>query len=43
MTDIIWGIEIAREITYWPVVNNVESEEERVFTLRTNPLRLEMF
>merc|ERR1719512_79647 len=42
-TDNIRVIESAQEITYRPVVNNVESEEERVFTLRTDPLRLEMF
>jgi len=43
VTDNIRVIESAQEITYRPVVNNVESEEERVFTLRTDPLRLEMF
>merc|ERR1712012_1292680 len=43
VTDNIRVIESAREITYRPVVNNVESEEERVFALRMDPLRLEMF
>merc|ERR1712232_1303200 len=43
VTDNIRVIESAQEITYRPVVNNVESEEERVFALRTAPLRLEMF
>merc|ERR1711945_23840 len=43
VTDNIRVIESAQEITYRPVVNNVESEEERVFTLRTEPLRFEMF
>merc|ERR1719210_2248937 len=43
VTDNIRVIESAQEITYRPVVNNVESEEERVFALRTDPLRLEMF
>ena len=41
--DNIRVIESAQEITYRPVVNNVESEEERVFALRMDPLRLEMF
>merc|ERR1712051_77420 len=43
VTDNIRVIESAQEITYRPVVNSVESEEERVFALRTEPLRLEMF
>jgi len=43
VTDNIRVIESAQEITYRPVVNNVESEEERVFALRADPLRLEMF
>merc|ERR1739838_708042 len=43
VTDNIRVIESAQEITYRPVVNNVESEEERVFALRKDPLRLEMF
>merc|ERR1719277_2006551 len=42
-TDNIRVIESAQEITYRPVNNNVESEEERVFALRMDPLRLEMF
>jgi len=43
VTDNIRVIESAREITYRPVINGAESEEERVFALRTEPLRLEMF
>merc|ERR1712176_1252102 len=43
VTDNIRVIESAQEITYRPVNSNVESEEERVFALRTDPLRLEMF
>merc|ERR1711963_461920 len=43
VTDNIRVIESVQEITYRPVDNNVESEEERVFALRTDPLRLEMF
>merc|ERR1712079_228295 len=38
VTDNIRVIESAKEITYRPVVNNVESEEERVFTMRADPL-----
>ena len=43
VTDNIRVIESAQEITYRPVVNGAESEEERVFALRADPLRLEMF
>ena len=43
VTDNIRVIESAQEITYRPVVNGTESEEERVFALRADPLRLEMF
>merc|ERR1712127_686564 len=43
VTDNIRVIESAREITYRPVVSTAESEEERVFALRSDPLRLEMF
>merc|ERR1712129_646840 len=43
VTDNIRVIESAQEITYRPVNSDVESEEERVFALRTAPLRLEMF
>merc|ERR1712242_590630 len=43
VTDNLRVIERAREITYRPVVNGVESQEERVFALRTDPLRFEMF
>jgi len=43
VTDNIRVVESAQEITYRPVVNGTESEEERVFALRMDPLRLEMF
>merc|ERR1712038_1368376 len=43
VTDNLRVIESAREITYRPVVNGVEAEEERVFALRQGPLRFEMF
>merc|ERR1712039_154090 len=43
VTDNIRVIESAKEITYRPVVNGVEAEEERVFALRKDPLRFEMF
>jgi len=43
VADNIRVIESAREITYRPVIKGVESEEERVFALRTDPLRIEMF
>merc|ERR1712203_1024413 len=43
MTDNIRVMEGAREILYRPVKNGQESEEERVFALRTGPLRFEMF
>jgi len=42
-TDNIRVIEGAKEITYRPVTNGAEAEEERVFALRTDPLRFEMF
>jgi len=43
VTDNIRVIESAQEITYKPVVNGVEAGEERVFALRKDPLRMEMF
>merc|ERR1712242_309800 len=43
VTDNIRVLESAQEITYRPVVNGVEAEEERVFALRKDPLRFEMF
>merc|ERR1712127_1115027 len=43
VTDNIRVIESAQEITYRPVINKQESEEERVFALRSDPLRMEMF
>merc|ERR1719476_627042 len=43
VTDNLRVTESAREISYRPVVNGVEAEEERVFALRKDPLRFEMF
>merc|ERR1712227_699338 len=43
VTDNIRVIESAKEIIYRPVTNGQESDEERVFALRTEPLRFEMF
>merc|ERR1711902_114441 len=43
VTDNIRVMESAQEITYRPVNHGVESEEERVFALRMDPMRLEMF
>merc|ERR1712241_1198551 len=43
VTDNIRVLEQAQEIIYRPVTNGQEGEEERVFALRTDPLRLEMF
>ena len=43
VTDNIRVLERAHEITYRPVTNGQEGEEERVFAVRTDPLRLEMF
>merc|ERR1712045_366185 len=43
VTDNIRVLEQAQEITYRPVTTGQEGEEERVFALRTDPLRLEMF
>lgn len=43
VTDNVRVIEGAREITYRPVINGQESEQERVFALRMDPLRCEMF
>merc|ERR1712117_214288 len=43
VTDNIRVLEQAQEITYRPVTQGQEGEEERVFALRTDPLRLEMF
>merc|ERR1712018_1083193 len=43
VTDNIRVLESAQEITYRPVINGVEAEEERVFALRKDPLRFEMF
>jgi len=43
VTDNIRVLEQAQEITYRPVTNGQEGQEERVFALRTDPLRLEMF
>lgn len=43
VTDNVRVIENAREITYRPLTNGQESEQERVFALRSDPLRFEMF
>merc|ERR1719411_2225831 len=43
LTENIRVLEQAQEITYRPVTNGQEAEEERVVALRTDPLRLEMF
>jgi len=43
VTDNIRVLENALEITYRPVDGAVESQEERVFALRSNPLRCELF
>merc|ERR1719330_1589411 len=43
VTDNVRVLEQAQEITYRPVTNGQEGNEERVFALRTDPLRLEMF
>jgi len=43
VTDNIRVFENAQEITYRPVDAGVESEQERVFALRSNPLRCELF
>merc|ERR1719210_3273461 len=43
VTDNVRVIESAQEITYRPVINGRESGEERVFALRTDPMRFEMF
>merc|ERR1719276_602741 len=43
VTDNIRVNESAQEIAYRPVVNNIEGIEERIFALRTDPLRFEMY
>merc|ERR1719464_171420 len=43
VTDNIRVNESAQEIAYRPVVNNIEGTEERIFALRTDPLRFEMY
>merc|ERR1719362_2005748 len=47
VTDNVRVIESAQEITFRPVVKTLgvprESEEERVFAIRTDPLRMELF
>merc|ERR1712032_1812388 len=40
VTDNVRVIESSQEITYRPVINGMESGEERVFALRTDPMRL---
>jgi hypothetical protein len=41
--DNVYTKNDALEILYRPVVNNREVEEERVFAIRTDPLRCEMY
>merc|ERR1719414_1395950 len=43
IVDNLRVIESAKEITYRTLVNGVESQEEKVFALRKDPLRFEMF
>merc|ERR1712045_111408 len=43
VSDNIRVLEQAQEITYRPVVNGQEGDEERVFALRMDPPRMEMF
>ena len=43
VADNLRIIKSAQEITFRPVINNVESEEERVFALRTDPLWFHLF
>jgi len=43
VTDNVRVMDNAQEITYRPVLNGQESEEERVFALRSDPLRMELF
>merc|ERR1712088_856320 len=43
VTDNIRVLEQAQEIIYRPVTGGQVGEEERVFALRTDPMRLEMF
>jgi len=43
VSDNVRVMESAQEITYRPVKGREESEEERVFAIRTDPLRMEMF
>ena len=42
-TDNLRVVESAMEITYKPVINGLEPAEERVFALRTDPLRFDIF
>merc|ERR1739844_102169 len=43
VTDNIRVNESAQEIAYRPVSSNTEGVEERIFALRTDPLRFEMY
>merc|ERR1719464_1314399 len=43
VTDNIRVNESAQEIAYRPVLDNTEGVEERIFALRTDPLRFEMY
>merc|ERR1712018_17358 len=43
VTDNIRVLETAQEITFRAVMNGQETEEERVFAVRSDPLRMEMW
>ena len=43
VTDNLRVLESAQEISLRPVINSVEAQEERVFAMRKDPLRFEMF
>jgi len=43
VTDNVRVVESALEIVYTPVVNGKEGGEERVFAMRSDPLRMELF
>merc|ERR1712241_410433 len=43
VTENIRVMEGAQEIAFRPVINNAETDEERIFALRTDPLRFEMY
>merc|ERR1712024_108940 len=43
VTENIRVMESAQEISFRPVKGGTEGEEERIFALRTDPLRFEMY